>query len=245
MYTMSDLGCFGLNIITGNVAIFILHSYMSSFCVMSLGKRKLHFVMGAQVNEARDAKDTLGILFWGVMNKRFGVITSRDICYDLKYLLSNVEQFKPFNAPGLIIPLLVMECMKLVKFLLYLVSRLGWLELSIQPTPREVDSSGDGSWWWDCESKSGVESSAWVSDEGCIGDVERLGSICEVVLDRLARFSPHFCEVGRRLPGREPFIALYLPVRGPFCNTLLFHLPCQGRDNATKVFLTGRLSAVL
>ncbi|GJT61254.1 hypothetical protein Tco_1004787 [Tanacetum coccineum] len=30
------------------------------------------------------------------------------------------------------------ECMKLVKFLLYLVSRLGWLELSIQPTPREL-----------------------------------------------------------------------------------------------------------
>ncbi|GJU77750.1 hypothetical protein Tco_1274820 [Tanacetum coccineum] len=36
MYTMSDLGCFRLNIITGNV-----------------------------VNEARGAKDTLGILFWG------------------------------------------------------------------------------------------------------------------------------------------------------------------------------------
>ncbi|GKF44868.1 hypothetical protein Tco_0131420, partial [Tanacetum coccineum] len=34
--------------------------------------------------------------------------------------------------------------------------------------------------WWDCGSKSGVESSAWVGDEGCVGDVERLGSICEV-----------------------------------------------------------------
>ncbi|GJU07975.1 reverse transcriptase domain-containing protein [Tanacetum coccineum] len=67
MYTMPDLGCLGLNIITGNVAIFILHSCMSSFSVMNLGKRKLHFVMGAQVNEARGAKDTLGILFWGVM----------------------------------------------------------------------------------------------------------------------------------------------------------------------------------
>ncbi|GJS25404.1 putative reverse transcriptase domain-containing protein [Tanacetum coccineum] len=53
-----------------------------------------------KVNEARGAKDTLGILFWGLMHKRFGVITSWDICYDLKYLLSNVEQFKPFNAPG-------------------------------------------------------------------------------------------------------------------------------------------------
>ncbi|GKB71015.1 hypothetical protein Tco_0932427 [Tanacetum coccineum] len=39
------------------------------------------------VNEARGAKDTLGILFWGVMHKRFGVITSWDICYDLKSLL--------------------------------------------------------------------------------------------------------------------------------------------------------------
>ncbi|GJS50292.1 hypothetical protein Tco_0600413 [Tanacetum coccineum] len=29
-----------------------------------------------EVNEARGAKDTLGILFWGVMHKRFGVITS-------------------------------------------------------------------------------------------------------------------------------------------------------------------------
>ncbi|GJY32120.1 hypothetical protein Tco_0415615 [Tanacetum coccineum] len=59
MYTMSDLGCFGLNIITGNVAILILHSYMSSFSVMSLGKRKLHFVMGAQVNEARASDEEL------------------------------------------------------------------------------------------------------------------------------------------------------------------------------------------
>ncbi|GJX47195.1 hypothetical protein Tco_0272385, partial [Tanacetum coccineum] len=66
MYTMSDLGCLGLNIIPSNV-----------------------------VNEARGAKDTLGILFWGVMHKRFGVITSRDICFDLKYLSSNVEQFNP------------------------------------------------------------------------------------------------------------------------------------------------------
>ncbi|GJY80560.1 hypothetical protein Tco_0493311 [Tanacetum coccineum] len=57
------------------------------------------------VNEVRGAKDTLGILFWGVMHKRFGVITSWDIYYDLKSLLSNVEQFKPFNALGDIIPL--------------------------------------------------------------------------------------------------------------------------------------------
>ncbi|GJV78558.1 putative reverse transcriptase domain-containing protein [Tanacetum coccineum] len=49
------------------------------------------------VNEARGAKDTLGILFWGVMHKRFGVITSWDFCYDLKSLLSNVEQFKPLR----------------------------------------------------------------------------------------------------------------------------------------------------
>ncbi|GJW33264.1 hypothetical protein Tco_0053296 [Tanacetum coccineum] len=61
--------------------------------------------MFSQVNESRGAKDTLGILFWGVMHKRFGVITSWDIYYDLKSLLSNVEQFKPFNAPGFIIPL--------------------------------------------------------------------------------------------------------------------------------------------
>ncbi|GJS99224.1 hypothetical protein Tco_0820394, partial [Tanacetum coccineum] len=45
------------------------------------------------VNKARGAKDTLGIVFWGVMHKRFRVITSWDICYDLKSLLSNVEQF--------------------------------------------------------------------------------------------------------------------------------------------------------
>ncbi|GKC17587.1 hypothetical protein Tco_1014369, partial [Tanacetum coccineum] len=57
------------------------------------------------VNESRGAKDTLGMLFWGVMHKRFRVITSWDIYYDLKSLLSNVEQFKPFNAPGFIIPL--------------------------------------------------------------------------------------------------------------------------------------------
>ncbi|GKD89817.1 hypothetical protein Tco_1365324 [Tanacetum coccineum] len=38
MYTMSDSGCLGLNIITGNVAILILHSYMSTFSVMNLGK---------------------------------------------------------------------------------------------------------------------------------------------------------------------------------------------------------------
>ncbi|GJX89536.1 hypothetical protein Tco_0341550 [Tanacetum coccineum] len=50
-----------------------------------------------EVNEARGAKDTLGILFWGVMHKRFGVITSWDFCYDLKSLLSNVEQFKPLR----------------------------------------------------------------------------------------------------------------------------------------------------
>ncbi|GJX30217.1 putative reverse transcriptase domain-containing protein [Tanacetum coccineum] len=50
-----------------------------------------------RVNEARGAKDTLGILFWGVMHKRFGVITSWDFCYDLKSLLSNVEQFKPLR----------------------------------------------------------------------------------------------------------------------------------------------------
>ncbi|GJW81744.1 putative reverse transcriptase domain-containing protein [Tanacetum coccineum] len=40
-----------------------------------------------KVNEARGAKDTLGILFWGVMHKRFRVITLWDICYDLKSLL--------------------------------------------------------------------------------------------------------------------------------------------------------------
>ncbi|GJT51920.1 hypothetical protein Tco_0978077, partial [Tanacetum coccineum] len=51
----------------------------------------------SKVNEARGAKDTLGILFWGVMHKRFGVITSWDFCYDLKSLLSNVEQFKPLR----------------------------------------------------------------------------------------------------------------------------------------------------
>ncbi|GJY72350.1 hypothetical protein Tco_0476053 [Tanacetum coccineum] len=32
------------------------------------------------------------------------------------------------------------KCVKLAKFLLYLVSRHGWLRLSTQPTPREVDS---------------------------------------------------------------------------------------------------------
>ncbi|GJW59472.1 putative reverse transcriptase domain-containing protein [Tanacetum coccineum] len=58
-----------------------------------------------KVNESRGAKDTLGILFWGVTHKRFGVITSWDICYDLKSCYFNVEQFKPFNAPGQIIPL--------------------------------------------------------------------------------------------------------------------------------------------
>ncbi|GJU89165.1 hypothetical protein Tco_1301588 [Tanacetum coccineum] len=51
----------------------------------------------SRVNEARGAKDTLGILFWGVMHKRFEVITSGDFCYDLKSLLSNVEQFKPLR----------------------------------------------------------------------------------------------------------------------------------------------------
>ncbi|GJS48201.1 putative reverse transcriptase domain-containing protein [Tanacetum coccineum] len=49
------------------------------------------------VNEVRGAKDTLGILFWGVMHKIFGVITSWDICYDLKSCYFNVKQFKPFN----------------------------------------------------------------------------------------------------------------------------------------------------
>ncbi|GJS21147.1 hypothetical protein Tco_0449779 [Tanacetum coccineum] len=49
------------------------------------------------VNEARGAKDALGILFWGVMHKRFRVITSWDFCYDLKSSLSNVEQFKPLR----------------------------------------------------------------------------------------------------------------------------------------------------
>ncbi|GJW19020.1 hypothetical protein Tco_0026456 [Tanacetum coccineum] len=74
-------------------------------------EKPLHYVLipslkpCVKVNEARGAKDTLGILFWGVMHKRFGVITSWDNCYDLKSLLSNVEQFKPFNAPGHIIPL--------------------------------------------------------------------------------------------------------------------------------------------
>ncbi|GJV21497.1 putative reverse transcriptase domain-containing protein [Tanacetum coccineum] len=39
-----------------------------------------------KVNEARGAKDTLGILFCGVMHKIFRVITSGDFCYDLKSL---------------------------------------------------------------------------------------------------------------------------------------------------------------
>ncbi|GJR27862.1 hypothetical protein Tco_1104094 [Tanacetum coccineum] len=60
-------------------------------------KDRADLVEPYKVNEARGAKDTLGILFWGVMHKRFGVITSRDICYDLKSLLSNVEQFKPLR----------------------------------------------------------------------------------------------------------------------------------------------------
>ncbi|GJS53456.1 putative reverse transcriptase domain-containing protein [Tanacetum coccineum] len=60
-------------------------------------------VPSSSVNKARGAKDILGILFWGVMHKRFGVITSWDIYYDLKSLLSNVEQFKTFNAPRHII----------------------------------------------------------------------------------------------------------------------------------------------
>ncbi|GJV02005.1 retrovirus-related pol polyprotein from transposon TNT 1-94 [Tanacetum coccineum] len=47
------------------------------------------------VNEARGAKDTLGILLWEVMHKRSGVITTWDICYDLKSCYFNVEQFKP------------------------------------------------------------------------------------------------------------------------------------------------------
>ncbi|GJX92705.1 hypothetical protein Tco_0347291 [Tanacetum coccineum] len=41
--------------------------------VKQLKKRNIPIV---KVNEARGAKDTLGILFWGVMHKRFGVITS-------------------------------------------------------------------------------------------------------------------------------------------------------------------------
>ncbi|GKD75239.1 hypothetical protein Tco_1333521, partial [Tanacetum coccineum] len=53
------------------------------------------------VSEARGAKDTLGILFWGVMHKRFGVITPWDNCYELKSCYFNVEH----NARGLIIPL--------------------------------------------------------------------------------------------------------------------------------------------
>ncbi|GKF47752.1 hypothetical protein Tco_0137554, partial [Tanacetum coccineum] len=48
--------------------------------------------MFSQVNEARGAKDTLGILFWGVMHKRFGVITSWDICYDLKSCHFNIDR---------------------------------------------------------------------------------------------------------------------------------------------------------
>ncbi|GJQ92466.1 SH3 domain-containing protein 1 [Tanacetum coccineum] len=55
------------------------------------------YVIVRKVNEARGAKDTLRILFWGVMHKRFEVITSWDFCYDLKSLLSNVEQFKPLR----------------------------------------------------------------------------------------------------------------------------------------------------
>ncbi|GKB21645.1 hypothetical protein Tco_0855568, partial [Tanacetum coccineum] len=57
------------------------------------------------------------------------------------------------------------KSVKMVNFLLYLVSGYGRLGLSTQYTPREVDS-----WWWDCESKSGVESSAWVGDEGCVDE---------------------------------------------------------------------------
>ncbi|GKA03568.1 putative ribonuclease H-like domain-containing protein [Tanacetum coccineum] len=56
-----------------------------------------HLARMRRVNEARGAKDTLGILFWGVMHKRFGVITSWDICYDLKSCYFNVEQFKPLD----------------------------------------------------------------------------------------------------------------------------------------------------
>ncbi|GJV45423.1 ribonuclease H-like domain-containing protein [Tanacetum coccineum] len=64
---------------------------------LGLSQRNKAWCCIYEVYEARGAKDTLGILFWGVMLKRFGVITSWDICYDLKYLLSNVEQFKPTN----------------------------------------------------------------------------------------------------------------------------------------------------
>ncbi|GKA54489.1 hypothetical protein Tco_0753438 [Tanacetum coccineum] len=60
-------------------------------------------MLAIYVNEARGAKDTLTILFWGAMHKRFGVITSWDICYDLKSCYFNVEQFKLFNDPGHII----------------------------------------------------------------------------------------------------------------------------------------------
>ncbi|GJR53110.1 hypothetical protein Tco_1403631 [Tanacetum coccineum] len=56
----------------------------------------------SRVNEARGAKDTLGILFWGVMHKRFRVITFADFCYALKSLLSNVEQFKPLRFKCLV-----------------------------------------------------------------------------------------------------------------------------------------------
>ncbi|GJR77516.1 hypothetical protein Tco_0089881 [Tanacetum coccineum] len=77
---MSDLGCCGLEHHQGQCWQFIFQ-----------------FI---HVNEARGAKDTLGILFWGVMHKRFGVITSWDFCYDLKSLLSNVEQFKPLRFGG-------------------------------------------------------------------------------------------------------------------------------------------------
>ncbi|GJW05137.1 putative reverse transcriptase domain-containing protein [Tanacetum coccineum] len=51
-------------------------------------KLKQSRILIVKVNEARGAKDTLGILFSGVMHKRFGVITLWDICYDLKSLLS-------------------------------------------------------------------------------------------------------------------------------------------------------------
>ncbi|GJV55492.1 hypothetical protein Tco_1456497 [Tanacetum coccineum] len=51
-----------------------------------------------QVNKARGAKDIVGILFWGVMNKRFGVITLWNICYDLKSLLSELKNGKKLLA---------------------------------------------------------------------------------------------------------------------------------------------------
>ncbi|GJT44619.1 putative reverse transcriptase domain-containing protein [Tanacetum coccineum] len=49
--------------------------------------------MFSQVNEARGAKDTWGYSFGESLHKRFGVITSWDICYDLKSLLQLMHRY--------------------------------------------------------------------------------------------------------------------------------------------------------